>query len=302
MFTSSLSTALITMAICLAPFSVILMIVIYSKKRSSARRKNPITQYLLRSAGESVKAQLSDVDSELAMYLMMPPTISLFIYAYYSNLPSVKHPLILGAISGIILFGYILFKLIKLIKLREKLRLGYDAELAVGQELNTLMRHGYHVFHDVTLKNTISSFNIDHVVVGKTGVYAIETKGRSKPLFKNGGHQHRVNFDGKRLRFPGWSEEKPAEQATRQAQSLQQWLSHAVGEAVTVKAVIALPGWYVTHTQRSEIAVINGKNPERYFNAQRPENTSEKFIHQIAHQLENICRDIEPIALTKPKS
>lgn len=236
------------------------------------------------------------------MYLMMAPTISLFIYAYYSNLPSVKHPLILGAITGLILFGYVLFKLIQLMKLREQLRLGYDAELAVGQELNTLMRHGYAVFHDVTLNNTISSFNIDHIVVGKTGVYAVETKGRSKPILKNGGHQHRVSFDGKRLSFPGWSEEKPAEQATRQAHSLQKWLSSAVGETVPVKAVIALPGWYVTHTQRSDIAVINGKNPDRYFNAQRSENISDKLIHQIAHQLDSICRDIEPSALTRQKS
>lgn len=302
MFTPPLSTAIITIAICLAPFSLILMIVIYAKKQSTARRKNPITKYLLRGAGESVKARLSDVDGDLAMHLMMPPMISLFIYAYYSNIPTAKHPLVLGAITGVILFGYVLVKLLKLIKLREKLRLGYDAELAVGQELNTLMRHGYFVFHDVTLKSTISTFNIDHVVIGKTGVYAVETKGRSKPIFKNGDHQYRVNFDGKRLSFPGWSEEKPAAQAVRQAQSLQQWLGHAVGEAVPVKAVIALPGWYVTHTQRSEIAVINGKNPERYFNAQRPESISDKLIHQIAHQLDNICRDIEPSALTKQKS
>jgi hypothetical protein len=42
----------------------------------------------------------------------------------------------------------------------DNLRAGYDAELAVGQELDKLMREGAWVFHDVPGEN----FNIDHVV------------------------------------------------------------------------------------------------------------------------------------------
>jgi len=55
----------------------------------------------------------------------------------------------------------------------DRLRAGFDAALAVGQELDRLMREGAWVYHDVLGDN----FNIDHVVVSPRGIFAIETKG-----------------------------------------------------------------------------------------------------------------------------
>ncbi len=55
--------------------------------------------------------------------------------------------------------------------------LGPDCEMAVGQELNNPMCAGYRVYNDVPAEG----LNIDHVVVGRNGVFAVETKGRSKP-------------------------------------------------------------------------------------------------------------------------
>jgi hypothetical protein len=193
------------------------------------------------------------------------------------------------------------YKIIKFSNKRENLRLGYDAELAVGQELNLLMRQGFYVFHDVNLKNTISEFNIDHVVVGTTGVFAVETKGRSKPTDNIGKDSSKVNFDGKKLVFPQWEETEPVEQAKRQAAALQKWLSSAVGEPITARAVIALPGWFTNTTNKTEIALINGKNPEKFFNVMRGSELSDKQIKQIAHQLDNLCRNVEPKAYNMPK-
>ncbi|TVS21190.1 MAG: NERD domain-containing protein, partial [Planctomycetaceae bacterium] len=98
-------------------------------------------------------------------------------------------------------------------KRRRNMQLGYDCELAVAQELNALARKGYYVFHDVPA----DGFNIDHVTVGPTGVVAIETKGRPKPLGKDGRANAKMRFEQGRLQFPGWSERKPLDQATRQA-------------------------------------------------------------------------------------
>jgi hypothetical protein len=47
---------------------------------------------------------------------------------------------------------------------------------------------GYQVFHDVQFERR----NVDHVVVGPKGVFALETKTRRKP-FKE---KNRVAFDG----------------------------------------------------------------------------------------------------------
>jgi hypothetical protein len=46
------------------------------------------------------------------------------------------------------------------------LRLGFKGERAVGEELNQLLRQGFHVFHDLPF----DSFNIDHVIVGPTAL------------------------------------------------------------------------------------------------------------------------------------
>ncbi|WP_244363929.1 nuclease-related domain-containing protein [Pseudoalteromonas sp. K222D] len=59
-----------------------------------------------------------------------------------------------------------------------KLKLGRDAELAVASELIELQSHGYQIFHDIQA----DGFNIDHLVVGLNGIFAIETKGRHKRI------------------------------------------------------------------------------------------------------------------------
>ena len=64
-------------------------------------------------------------------------------------------------------------------------------------------------------------FNIDHILVGITGVYAIETKARRKADKEKSNEHHVVEYNGKVLSFPGWNETKPLEQALRQAK----WLS-----------------------------------------------------------------------------
>ncbi len=58
-------------------------------------------------------------------------------------------------------------------------RLAYDGEVAVGQELQYLTDHV--AFHDFQA----GTFNIDHILVGASGVYAVETKARSKPDAKD---------------------------------------------------------------------------------------------------------------------
>src|SRR5690606_15806737 len=61
----------------------------------------------------------------------------------------------------------------KLISLRQ----GRDGEKAVGQYLERLRVDGAHVFHDVPGQK----FNLDHVVIAKSGIYVVETKTYSKP-------------------------------------------------------------------------------------------------------------------------
>lgn len=111
---------------------------------------------------------------------------------------------------------------------RRKFRLGYEGELAVGQELNQLLREGYEVYHDFPA----DKFNIDHIIIGPAGVYAVETKTRQKPTTGSGQSDAKVVYDGQKLKFPDWVETKPLAQVRRQAQWLSKWLSSAVGNSI----------------------------------------------------------------------
>ena len=144
--------------------------------------RSPFTDKFFRSPGESLNRQIAKINDEIIKHLVWMITIPLMLYAYYiSLLHSGTSKFSTSAskvffIAGIVFIAYCLFKLIKFLKLRRSYRLGYEGEIAVGQELNHLMRDGYFVYHDFPAGN----FNIDHIVVGSPGVFAVETKARSK--------------------------------------------------------------------------------------------------------------------------
>lgn len=58
-----------------------------------------------------------------------------------------------------------------------RLALGRDGEIAVSQTLNKLRADGYEVLNDLQGED----WNIDHVLIGPSGVYTIETKTLRKP-------------------------------------------------------------------------------------------------------------------------
>ena len=197
-------------------------------------------------------------------------------------------------IHGVIAIGLSLFlgtKLLQAMRRVQQLRLGYEGELAAGQELNQLMSVGYRVYHDFPA----DGFNVDHVVIGPTGVFAVETKARRKLITGDGRADAQVEYTGQVLRFPSWLDRKTLDQAHRQAQWLSRWLSSAVGESVPVRASVALPGWYVTQTGRGDVLVFNGKRPETVFPKVHGTRMSPEMILRIAHQVDAKCRDVTPV-------
>jgi hypothetical protein len=181
----------------------------------------------------------------------------------------------------------------KLVKAGERLdylRAGFDAELAVGQELDQLMRTGAAVFHDFPAEN----FNIDHIVISTKGVFAVETKGYTKPGDRRGKEGATVTFNGTDLQFPMWKTKEPLEQAERQAQWLSKWATSATGDPVTVTPVLALPGWFVNQTGRSSVRVYSGRALSGLLGAGAGELLSPQLVQRITHQVEQRCRTVVP--------
>ena len=278
---------------------VFLSISILKLYHSRKKRRSPFTDKFLRAPGQSLLQKIDDINTDLDAYLMISIAMPFMMYSsymseiYFRKLPLISSQLIIYIAMGVLFFGFFTFKLVRLFNSRRKTRLGYDGEVATGQELNRMMLQGYHVYHDFFA----DKFNIDHIIVGPAGVFAIETKGRAKPVTGNGAADAKVIYDGNRLQFPNWVEVKPLEQAKIQAQWLERWLSSATGEKTQVRPVLALPGWYVERTSSKGIPVIN---PKAFKSIAKPIDGNaldERRIKSIVHQIEQKCKNIESRAV-----
>tara|TARA_R110002049_G_scaffold246873_2_gene420979 strand:+ start:344 stop:1249 length:906 start_codon:yes stop_codon:yes gene_type:complete len=278
-------------------FSVFLAVALLKWRRNVQKRtrRSPLTSDLLRPPGQRLREQLDEVGDDVDIYvsmLMFLPALIYSVHVSQSYFGGAPETLTRWTFSGLLIFGGIAYCLTKLLRLQDKqdkLRIGYDAELAVGQELDQLMRQGAAVFHDFPAEK----FNIDHVVISPVGVFAVETKGRAKPILEKG-KAAQVEYDGKALKFPTWIETEPIAQAERQAKWLRNWLTSAAGEPVAVRAVLAIPGWYVKRTGRGAVNVYSGRELETLVSKGGFDTISTDKMQRIIHQVEQRCRNIEP--------
>ncbi|AUN96064.1 nuclease-related domain-containing protein [Pseudazoarcus pumilus] len=266
----------------------------WRRRRMRAARKSPLTSDLLRPPGQRLREQLDALGDEVDLYLMMVvvgPTLVFAALVAPAGEAGAISPMSFGVaiVLVVLVVGYSTRKLLKFQREQDRLRVGYDAELAVGQELDQLMRQGAAVFHDFPA----DKFNIDHVVISPVGVFAVETKGRAKPILEKG-KAAQVEYDGKALKFPTWIETEPIAQAERQAIWLRNWLTSATGEPIAVRAVLAIPGWYVKRTGRGAVNVYSGRELATLVSRGGFDTIAEDKMQRIIHQVEQRCRTIEP--------
>ncbi|MDH4191990.1 MAG: NERD domain-containing protein [Betaproteobacteria bacterium] len=170
--------------------------------------------------------------------------------AYFPQPPS---PGIYSAFAALGM-GYAIFRLRRAWPELRALRLAIDGERAVGQFLERLREKGYQVFHDVMGPR----FNLDHVIIGPAGIFAIETKTFSKPARG----EAKVACDGQKILIDGLAPERdPIAQARAQASWLRGLLTESTGRKLSVRSVILFPGWYVEQDRatRREFWVLNPK-------------------------------------------
>lgn len=122
------------------------------------------------------------------------------------------------------------------------LRQGAEGEKAVGQFLDRMREHEYQVFHDIIGPG----FNVDHVLIGRAGIFTIETKTWSKPA--NG--DARIAFRaGKLLAAGNEPERDPITQARAQAQWIANLLKESTGKSLRALPVVVFPGWFVEQSK-----------------------------------------------------
>jgi hypothetical protein len=193
------------------------------------------------------------------------------------------------AAASLVITVFLVYRVIALFRRVQLQRLGLDGEMATGEELNQLMLDGYRVYHDIPGAN----YNVDHVVVGPNGVFAIETKTHSKPA---SGHEAR--FDGRVIHYPDRKDFKAVEQAQLNAKTLAEHLSHSIGRAIRVHPVVVLPGWCVKATGKPNGCNVLASGQVRAWLPRIVGNRLEsEDVVAVAHQLEWLCRQEKPIVL-----
>lgn len=230
--------------------------------------------------------RLENVDEDIEAYLAWILIVAIAVAFALALQPRPNLVIIAGFFLIVVIITAIAQR--KLKPLRQKRRayqLGFQGERYVAEELNQLLADGFEVFHDVPF----DKFNIDHVLVGPQGIFAVETKTRRKPL-QEGKKKWTVTFDGKALVFPTYRGTEEVDQAIRNRKSLAQWLSSATGDSLKAYAILTIPGWMVNTTALSpEVQVLNPKQI-RGVVLGRPTELDGSMIQRAKHQLEQKCQ------------
>lgn len=275
--------------IFLFPMAAMGGIVLALRSLHDARVQSPFDAPL-HEPGQALRYRLDQAFSSLFLNGTLGPLVSLapLVYGMGRMLFVEQQDWVEWALYG--LLSTLLVLAFSLLLVRDyqrirRLKLGLACELAVGQELERLIRpeaHPYYVFHDVPT----DSFTIDHVVVTPHGVFVVETRARALAIGSDGRELNSVAVERERLRFPHWQERRPLHKTRQGVNWLTQWLERRCGVPVPVRGVLVLPGWQIdTSEAASDILVVSGERLSRQLSELKPGHMSDVIHDKVIHTL-----------------
>jgi hypothetical protein len=268
--------------------------------RTARRKERPPEKFkLLRAPGETLRRRVQHADENFFWYFFSGAFAPLFL-AWGVLVVTVRLPrhlvlagvavALLSLIAGLILAAVLL---LRFMRRRRSDFLGYLGERAVAESLESLREEGCRLFHDVPAEGRSKNFNLDHVVVGPTGVTVVETKTRRKKKGRPGSDDHVVSCDGTRLIWPWGEETSNIDQVVAQADWLRKWIEKRTALRVDPKPGLAIPGWFVKERAVGPFRVANQKMLARIITQWKPQSLSAEQIDLICRQLDERCRDVE---------
>ncbi|MFG6158930.1 nuclease-related domain-containing protein [Halomonas sp. 1390] len=272
--------------IFLFPLAATAVIVLALRNLHDARVHSPFDAHPLKEPGQNLRDRLDRafaglfLDGALGPIVVLAPLVYGMGRMLFANEQNWIEWALYGALSTLLVLVFC-FLLIRDFQRIRRLKLGLACELAVGQELERLIRpegHPFFVFHDVPGDGR----SLDHVAVTPHGIFVVETRARPPALTPRGQEDNRVVVEAERLRFPGWSERVPMHKTREAAKWLSTWLQRQVGEAVPVKGVLALPGWRVeVEGAMDDLLVVNGEDLARRL-SESPQAELDTALHDAA--------------------
>jgi hypothetical protein len=252
------------------------------RKQRARKRYAPFTEDMLRMPAQQLEKEAEDLDEPLFMGGML-----IFLPAIVTLAAAKTNIVAWIAVGMVAVYGA--RKVWKAIHRAIPLRLAIDGERYTGQELSLLMRHGAWVYHDIPF----AYGNIDHIVISTGGLFTVETKARRKPAGeRESSRQSKVVFDGKNLTFPDWETDEPLQQARLQAKHLRAVVKKNLGLDVPVTPVVALPGWFVERTGKSDVWVLNPKRGGALATQVGKDILATADAERVANYIETVARSV----------
>jgi hypothetical protein len=219
-------------------FSPILGVLAPKGKYMGKDTVSPITKPLLNLPGQSTDNALQELLEDHFLFPMMF-LATLFImcgmewFGYLTKIP--RNPLAYSVITMVaaIVMG-IHWK--RQWSRAQALQLGRQGERAVAEYLNHHLEIDARVFHDLPTNHG----NIDHVIICSKGIYAVETKTRSKPRRRGA----LVSIASNGILVDGFKPDRdPLAQAQTCAIDLHQIMKSFTKRPIFVQPIVAFPGW-----------------------------------------------------------
>lgn len=255
--------------------------------KKTFNKKSPLKARPLHNPGQSLDKKIQNIfDEEIFVYLILSLITILLAVAEWDK--EIRHTLpqpIFWSFIATVVTGFSTIKIVTSLKKIKNYKLGRDGEKIIGQYLETLRREGYHIFHDLIGKN----FNVDHIIIGRGGVFTVETKTFNKP--EKGTAV--IEYDGEKVRINGLVPPRdPIAQAKAQRDWLQKLIKDTCGRKVNVQPVVVYPGWYVHSTcSNPEVWVINPKGLQFFLDSVgvvlSTQNIDDIAFHLSKHLREN---------------
>ena len=211
---------------------------------------------IMHEAAERFREEFERLSASQSIYLSAALVFAmLFAAAYvleaqqlFLGYPDWQLYLQLGFLILTLFFA--LYEISKTVMERREVRFLRDANVAIGHQLHRISSGNTRVYHDVATDAGI----VDHVVVGPSGVYAINVVAYKA---RKAGH---ARLDGNTLFFPGsdagLSVANIAEKSARLEKEFRQLLDHKV----RVRSVIATPGWDIGEQSSELHLLVNERN------------------------------------------
>jgi hypothetical protein len=219
--------------------------------------RSPLTAPPLRNPGQSLDEEIHRLIDEKLVQSLLPAFAFLLIAVveWIRWWQQAKPNPLLYTLCAVVAMVYAAYRFFTIRRQVRRLKLARDGERAVGQYLETLRASGYRVLHDLIGTN----FNVDHVLIGRAGVFAVETKTYHKPAKGKA----EIVYDGEHVTIAGQTPDRdPVMQGKAQAHWLQTILQESTGQRFMVRSVVLYPGWFVKRIVKPQDETVWVLNPK----------------------------------------